>query len=191
VSLVIDQWYAVAVGSRVGGLWSGTALAVAFVASLFGSVREAQACSPPPSGWFPSGVMPTPANGVVLLRYSCYESCETLPNFDGLLIKNEANELVPGSIVFSQVRGTALEVAFLPEPGALTEAHMYTAELEGVPTIAGILVGPALTWNDAISPREEIFEVDYPTGESRCCKVRSTRAATLLVFARRSSGARP
>jgi MYXO-CTERM domain-containing protein len=165
------------VGSRSPlpiAIWSCKTVAVvsgvAFVASLLGSVREAQACSPPPSGWFPSGVMPTPANGVVLVRYSCYENCETPPNFDSLLIKNEANELVPGSIVFSQVRGTALEVAFLPEPGALTEAHVYTAELEGVPAIAGILVGPALTWNDAISPREEIFEVDDPTGESRCCE---------------------
>src|SRR5687768_4923802 len=145
------------VGTLVGGLWSGAAFGVALVVSLLGSAREASACSPPPDGWFPSGVFPTPANGVMLLRYACYMGCETPPNVESLRLKGEAGELVPGSVIFSQAFDTELEIAFRPEPGALTEAGVYTAELEGVPTVAGILVGPAMTWNDALTLSEDIF----------------------------------
>jgi MYXO-CTERM domain-containing protein len=31
------------------------------------------------------------------------------------------------------------------------------------------LIGPAVTWNDALAPTEQIFEVDYPDGEQQCC----------------------
>jgi MYXO-CTERM domain-containing protein len=154
----------------VRGFWSGIAFSVALVASLLGRVPEASACSPPPTGWFPSGVTPAPANGVVLLRYACYSGCETLPTVGNLLLKNEADALVPGSVVFSQARASELIIAFRPEPGAVTEGSVYTAELEGVPTVSGILVGPAMTWNDALTLTDEIFEVDYPIGETECCK---------------------
>lgn len=155
--------------SLVRDLGWGTAFGVALAASLLGRVREASACSPPPNGWFPIGTFPTPANGVVLLRYGCDVDCETPPSVESFVLKNEAGELVPGSVVFTEVRDTNLDIAFRPEPGAVTEASFYTAELDGVPVFDGILVGPAVTWNDALTLTEEIFEVDHPTGETRCC----------------------
>jgi MYXO-CTERM domain-containing protein len=151
------------------GFWSRAVGSAALLGSLLGSVHEASACSPPPSGWFPSGSTPPPANGVVLLRYACYQNCATPPAVENLVLKDEADELVPGSVVFSQVRATDLVVAFRPEPGAVTAGGVYTAELEGVSTLEGILVGPAVTWNDALTLTEEIFEVDHPWGDIRCC----------------------
>jgi MYXO-CTERM domain-containing protein len=157
------------VRTRTGGWWWFAAFGVVFTASLLGAVRQAAACSPPPAGWFPGGIAPAPANGVLLLHYVCVTSCETLPNVGSLVLKSAAGEVVPGSVVFSQARATDLDIAFLPEPGAVTAGGSYTAELEGVSTTTGILMGPPVTWNDALSPSAEVFEVDYPAGEVQCC----------------------
>lgn len=151
------------------GVSSVAAFSVALAASLVGVVPDASACSPPPDGWFPSGTFPAPANGAVVLRYACISGCGTLPDVEQLVLKGPGDALVPGSVVFSQARATELVIAFLPEPGALIEAASYTAELAGVPTVAGILVGPAVTWHDALTLTDEVFETDRPTGESVCC----------------------
>src|SRR5688572_2413909 len=108
------------VRTRFRGGWSFAALGAVFMASLLGSVREASACSAPAEGWFPGGFAPAPANGVVLLHYVCYTNCETLPSVGSLLLKSAAGDVVPGSVVFSQARARDLEIAFQPEPGAVT-----------------------------------------------------------------------
>jgi MYXO-CTERM domain-containing protein len=104
-----------------------------------------------------------------VLRYACITACETLPDFGALVLKSEADALVPGSVVFSQARASELVVAFLPEPGAVTAGNLYTAELGGVPTVSGILFGPVVTWNDALTLTDTLFEAERPAGEEVCC----------------------
>jgi MYXO-CTERM domain-containing protein len=153
----------------LGGLRVLAAFLVTLMASLVGGARLASACEPPPRGWFPTGITPTPANGVVLLTYSCDAGCEDTPAFENVVLRDRAGEVVPGSVIFSQVRGSDVDLAFRPESGALMEAGVYTAELDGVPPLDNILVGPAVTWNDALTVTPQIFEVDHPAGQSVCC----------------------
>jgi hypothetical protein len=154
---------------RVGrSLLSALAFGGSLAASLFVGVQDASACSPPPTGWRP-GVDPIPANGVVVLGYYCYADCEPVPDAETLVLRTEDDELVPGSVVFTQTVGAELVVAFRPEPGALTPGSELTAELEGVPAFTGILIAPELTWSDALPLTDEILEVDYPIGETQCC----------------------
>jgi hypothetical protein len=112
--------------------------------------------------------MPTPANGVVLLRYACYASCETVPAVESFVLKDAAEVSVPGSVVFNQVRGLELVIGFRPA-SSLTAGSTYTALLDGVPAVGNILVGPAVTWHDALTLTESIFEVDHPAGDAKCC----------------------
>jgi MYXO-CTERM domain-containing protein len=149
--------------------WSGLASSVGLVGALFAGVEEVSACEPPPAGWRPASFAPGPANGVVLFEYACYVNCETLPAFENLTLRDSAGELVPGSVIFSQASDSSFVVAFRPEPGALREGGGYTAELDGVPAFADLLIAPALTWNDALTLTVDILEVDHPTGETKCC----------------------
>jgi MYXO-CTERM domain-containing protein len=157
------------VAALLPGLLRSLALSATLSALLLTSAREASACTPPPSGWFPSGTFPAPANGVVLLRYACYVDCETAPAVENLLLKNAAGAPVPGRVVFSQLRAGEVLVAFLPEPAAVTAGSVYTAELEGLPPTSGILIGPSVTWNDAQTLADETFESQRPAGDAVCC----------------------
>jgi MYXO-CTERM domain-containing protein len=154
------------IGRRVLTAFSvGTALALA----LAGSVREASACSPPPSGWVPYNVDPIPANGVLVLGYYCVKDCEPHPVAENLVLKTDADEVVPGSVVFTQTIGPELRIAFRPEPGSLIPARQYIAELEGVPPFSELLVAPDVTFSDTLALTDDIREVDSPTGETVCC----------------------
>jgi MYXO-CTERM domain-containing protein len=155
---------------RLGrGLLSALAFSGGLTTSLIVSVQEASACSPPPTGWRPNSVDPPPANGVLVLGFYCFSDCEPLPVPENLVLRDEADEVVPGSVVFVETDGPELRIAFRPEPGALTPANQVTAELEGVPPFTDILIGPEVTWSDALPLSDEILEVDYPTGETQCC----------------------
>lgn len=151
------------------GNWSTAGFCVGLTALLLVSAGEASACSQPESGWRPSSFIPGPANGVMLLGYSCYVDCNTAPRVDTLSLKSDEGEVIPGRVVFSYASDSYVQVAFRPEPGVLREGGVYTAELEGVAPFTGLLVGPALTWNDALTPTIDIFEVDHPTGDTQCC----------------------
>lgn len=151
------------------GLWSDLAFSATLAAALVSSAPRAFACSLPPSGWFPSGSFPAPANGVLVLRYACFTACDTLPDFGTLVLKSPADAVVPGSVVFTQARALELVVAFRPERDAVEPGGNYTVEVEGLPATAGLLFGPALTWTDALALAETPFESERPAGEEVCC----------------------
>jgi MYXO-CTERM domain-containing protein len=149
---------------------SAVAFCAALTASLLGAAREASACTPPPDGWFMYSVAgAVPANGVVVLNYTCYFSCETPPDPESFTLTSNAGVLVPGSVVLSGTRAADSFVVFRPGEEALSAGGVYTAELEGVASAVEVTVGPDLTWTDTFTPTDDISELDHPAGETVCC----------------------
>jgi hypothetical protein len=152
---------------------SQTAAALALAFGVSGITHEAEACSPPPEGWFATGGPgEVPANGVVPVYYGCDFDCDTPPDPESLKLVSSSGDEVPGSIVLSGARGDAQRfVAFKPEAGALVAGEAYTPVLADVAYLGPLAVVPAVTWKATLPVSDEIYAIDNVAGDQVCCEV--------------------
>jgi hypothetical protein len=139
------------------------------MASLLGVARDATACEPPPSGWWARSPSNVPANGVVVLGYSCSYECDMVPDPASFYLVAPGGADVPGNVIFSEEEGDERFLVFEPETGALTAGQTYTPELPGVLYLRSFTVAPAVNFGSSIPQSELIRSLDQSAGDEVCC----------------------
>jgi hypothetical protein len=144
-------------------------IAVSCFVGMLGAARPAEACSPPPTGWFGYGVQPAPANGVVIVRYGCSYGCDPAPDPESFSLQSADGEEVPGEIALSGSDGNNRYVVFRPEDGMLLEGESYTPVLPGVDYLSAFSAKPPVTFRTTLPVTHEVFALDNVAGERVCC----------------------
>jgi MYXO-CTERM domain-containing protein len=115
-----------------------------------------------------------PANGAVVMRYSCYYDCGVVPDAATFTLTAAGGVLIDLGVAGEVVLSGALDeythyVVFRPEPGELVAGESYTAEIEGVDPVFDVTAEAEVTWTDPISLSDEVYEIDQPAGDNVVC----------------------